>query len=365
MTEFAEFVNEHLVPNANQWDREERLSDEIIQRLGKAGWLVPTLPREAGGVAMDAVTYGLFNEEIGRGCGNVRNLVAVQGMVAHQILRWGNKTQAARWTPAIGTGETLGAFALTEPASGSDARSGSLTATRSSAGFVLSGTKKWISFGQRAGIFLVFARLDDEPAAFVVERDTPGFTTTPITEMFGLRASELAELTFDNCEIPPDNLINHGRLTFDLVATSALDYGRFSTACGSVGLAQACLDESLRYARDRHQFGVPLAEHQLVRQLLTDMITGVESARQLCRQAGQLRATNHADALRQTLIAKYAASRVAYQAATDAVQLRGASGVSRDSLVQRHLRDAKIQEIIEGTSQIQQLTIADLTLQRV
>lgn len=359
---FAAFVDDHLVAEAGRWDREERLSDDIVDLLGKSRLLVPTLPTEAGGSGMDVETYGLLSEELGRGCGNIRNLVAVQGMVAHAILKWGTKAQSDRWVPRIGTGETVGAFALTEPEAGSDARNGSLTAERTGAGFVLNGRKKWISFGQRAGIFLVFAQLDGEPAAFVVERGTEGFRTEPISGLLGLRASELAELTFDGCVVPADQLISHGRLTFDLLATGSLDYGRYSTAYGSVGLAQACLSASLDYARERRQFGVPLGDHQLVRGLLTDMISSVEAARLLCRQAGALRARAHKDAVRQTLIAKYVASRTGFQVANDAVQLHGANGVGPHFPVQRHLRDAKIQEIIEGTSQIQQLQIADMTL---
>ncbi|MEU6095976.1 acyl-CoA dehydrogenase [Streptomyces sp. NPDC047079] len=158
------------------------------------------------------------------------------------------------------------------------------------------------------------------------------------------------------------NLISHGRLTFDLLATGSLDYCRYSTAYGSVGLAQACLTASLEYTRERTRFGVPIRDHPLVRRMLTDMISSVEAARLLCRQAGVLRARNHKDAIRQTLIAKYAASRTGLQVAEDAVQLHGANGIGPDFPVQRHLRDAKVQEIIEGTSQIQQLQIAEMTL---
>ncbi|GAA3036202.1 acyl-CoA dehydrogenase family protein [Actinokineospora globicatena] len=361
---FARFTDERLIPNAGAWDQAEHLDDEIVKDLAAARWLVPTLPSAAGGTGMDVETYGLLSEELGRGCGSVRNLVAVQGMVAHAILRWGSKDLADRWAPAIGTGTTIGAFALTEPDVGSDARNGTTTARAVPGGYEITGRKKWISFAQRAGVFLVFAQLDGDPAAFVVERDTPGLTVSPISGLLGLRASELGEVVLDAVEVPSSNLLSHGRLTFDLVATSSLDYGRFSTACGCVGLAQACLTASLDYARDRVQFGVPLAEHQLVRRALTEMITSVEAARLLCRQAGTMRATSHRDAIRQTLIAKYAASRTAFDVATNAVQLHGANGIGSGFPVQRHLRDAKIQEIIEGTTQIQQLQIADLTLAR-
>ncbi|MBM7776555.1 alkylation response protein AidB-like acyl-CoA dehydrogenase [Actinokineospora baliensis] len=361
---FARFVDERLIPRAGTWDHQEHLDDSIITDLAAAHLLVPTLPTEAGGTGMDAVTYGLLSEELGRGCGSVRNLVAVQGMVAHAILRWGSKDLADRWAPAIGTGSVIGSFALTEPEVGSDARNGTTTARKVLDGYEITGRKKWISFAQRAGVFLVFARLDDDPAAFIVERDSPGLSVSPITGLLGLRASELGEVHLDSVVVPESNLLSHGRLTFDLVATSSLDYGRYSTACGSVGLAQGCLDASLDYTRTRTQFDAPLAEHQLVQRSLTEMITSVEAARLLCRQTGQMRAAAHRDAIRQTLIAKYFASRAAFAAAAAAVQAHGASGVSSDYPVQRYLRDAKIQEIIEGTSEIQQVQIAELTLAR-
>jgi glutaryl-CoA dehydrogenase (non-decarboxylating) len=360
---FAAFTDEHLIPAAGDWDREQRLPGEIVATLARPGWLVPTLPAELGGCGMDMVTYGLFCEEIGRGCASVRNLVAVQGMVAHALSKWGRTEQVRGWAARIGRGETIGAFALTEPEAGSDARAGGTTAEPAGDGFALTGRKKWISFGQRAGVFLVFARLGGEPAAFVVERDSPGLTVEPIDGLLGLRASELAEIAFDGCPVPAAHLAGHGPLIFDLVATTSLDYGRYSTACGCVGLAQACLDESLDYTRARAQFGTAICDHQLVRRLLTDMAVSVEAARLLCRQAGAMREHRHRDAVRQTLIAKYAASRAAFQAATSAVQLHGAEGTGPGSCVQRHFRDAKISEIIEGTSQIHQLQIAELTLQ--
>lgn len=358
---FRAFVDEYIAPNADQYDRNEALPESLIKKLAQERYFVATLPHEAGGMGMDMITYGLLTEEIGRGCGSVRNLIAVQGMVAHAILKWGNRAQKAKWVPKIGSGETVAAFGLTEPNIGSDAGNAASSATLYGNDYILNGRKKWISFGQRADIFLIFAQVEGKMGAFLVERDTPGFSTTPISGLLGLRASMLGELHLENCQIPKENLVGKIGFGFGFVATTSLDYGRYSTACGCVGLAQACLEASLYYTNQRTQFGVPIKKHQLVQQMLTNMIANVSAARLLCYQAGYLRDKKSPDAIRSTMIAKYFASTTATTVALDAVQLHGANGCGPDYPVQRYLRDAKIQEIIEGTSQIQQIKIAELT----
>jgi len=358
---FGAFVDEHVMPQAGSSDRAQALPAGIIQKMAQHRYLAATLPKEAGGDGIDMLSYGLLNEEIGRGCGSVRNLVGVQGMVAHALLKWGGEAQKKRWLARIGTGETLAAFGLSEPGIGSDAKNMTTAAEERGSHYVLHGTKKWVSFGQNADLFLVFAQTGGQIGAFLVERDVPGFTTKPIRDLLGLRASMLAELHFKDCEIPRENLLGNVGAGFHFVANTALDHGRYSTAFGCVGLAQACLDASLAYAHQRHQFGVPIASHQLVQQMLANMIVQVEAARLLCLQAGYLRDRKDPDAIRRTLIAKYFSSTQAFQIATDAVQLHGASGCSTDYPVERHWRDAKIQEIIEGTTQIQQTQIANLT----
>lgn len=358
---FAAFADEHLAPGAARRDREQRIEDAVVAALAAAGWIVPTAPSEAGGRGMDAEAYGLLSEEVGRACGSVRNLLGVQGMVAHAILRWGTGEQIDRWVPRIAAGEALASFALTEPAAGSDARAMTTTAVRSGAGYVLEGRKTWISFAARAHVLLVFAALEGHPAAFVVERDAPGLATEPIDGLLGLRASHLATVTLDRVTVPAAGLLASGPLAFDTVVAHALDFGRYSTACGAVGLAEACLRASLERGREREQFGSPIGEHQLIGRMLSRMTADVAAARLLCREAGALRAAGDPDALRRTLVAKYFATTHAFNAASDAVQIHGAMGCGPDAAPQRLLRDAKIQEIVEGTTQIQELHIADMT----
>lgn len=361
--EFRSFTDEFIVPFADEFDRDQKLSDAVIQRLAQNGLLVPTLPKKIGGAEMDSFTYGLLTEEVGRGCSSVRNLIAVQGMVAHAIEKWGNDAQKTKWLAKIAAGEIIAAFALTEPETGSDARNIQMSAAQNGNNYILNGTKKWISFGQRADLFLTFAQTEGSIGAFLIERENPSIAVAPIRDLLGLRASELAEIRFENCLVSSENLLSKGLFTFQAVATMALDFGRYSTACGCVGIAQACLEASLSYSQKRNQFKVPIGQHQLIQEKLTDMISSVRAARLLCYQAGFLRDKKSPDAVRSTLIAKYFASKIAFQAANDAVQIHGANGCAAEYPVQRYLRDAKIQEIIEGTSQIQQIQIAKLTLQ--
>jgi len=358
---FRAFVDSEIMPNASQYDCDGFLPETVFQTLVRERYFVATLPCEAGGSGMDMMTYGLLTEEIGRGCGSIRNLIAVQGMVAHALLKWGTAAQKKEWVPKIGHGEAVAAFALTEPDNGSDAGNANTTATLDGNAYVLNGCKKWISFGQRADIFLIFAKHEGKMGAFLVERETPGFSTTPISGMYGLRASMLGELQMNECRIPKENVIGKIGFGMDFVATTSLDYGRYSTAWGSVGIAQGALEASQRYAHERTQFDRPLKNHQLIQQMLTNMIANTEAARLLCQKAGYMRDKKSPDAIRSTMVAKYFASTTATAVANDAVQLHGANGVGPDYPVQRYLRDAKIQEIIEGSSQIQQIKIAELT----
>ncbi len=348
---------EHIEPFASQWDRDQALPGELFLSLGSRRLMAPTIPAAFGGIGMDMMNYGLFSEEVGRCCQSVRNLLGVQGMVAHSLLRFGNPEQKSRWLPRIANGETVAAFALTEPSIGSDASNVTTAATRTDSGYLLNGAKKWISFGMKADVFLVIARAPGGVSAFVVERGTPGFSTAPIPDLLGLRASMLGELTFADCEIPAANRIGKEGIGFAWIANTALDFGRYSTACGCVGLAQACLDASQSYSLERKQFGVAIREHQLVRRLLTNMKANTQAARLLCYHAGTLRDQGSPEAIQATMLAKYFASTHVAQAATDAVQIHGAQGIGSNYPVQRYLRDSKVMEIIEGTTQIQQVFI--------
>ena len=356
-SEYRAFAATEIAPYADRWDREEKIPAELVAKLRERGYLGSLLPPETGGGRTDMIAYGLLTEEIGRACSSVRSLLTVHDMVAHAIQRWGSRELKDRYLPAMARGELLGALALSEPNAGSDAKSVETTATEDGDSWVIEGRKKWTTFGQIANLFLVFAQADGKPAAFLMERETPGVTVQPLRGITGTRASMLAELFFEGCRIPKGHLV--GRVGFGVshVAAAALEQGRYSVAWGSVGLAQACLDACRTYAAERRQFGVPLADHQLIRRMLTDMIVDVRAARLLCLRAGGLREAGDPGAFMETMAAKYFASRVAVRAANDAVQIHGANGISEEFPVGRYLRDAKVMEIIEGSTQIQQITI--------
>lgn len=355
--EFRAFVAAEIAPHADRWDREEAIPLELVGRLRERGWLGSNVPPEHGGRGLDMITYGLLTEEIARGCSSVRSLLTVHDMVAHAVGRWGSREQRQRYLPRMARGELLGALALSEPNAGSDAMGIETTARADGDVWVLDGRKKWTTFGQIADLFLVFAKVERQPAAFLVERESPGLTVRPLRGIVGTRASLLAELFFADCRVPAANLV--GRVGFGIshVAAAALEQGRYSVSWGSVGIGQACLDACRIYAAERRQFGVALADHQLIRALLAEMIVNVRAARLLCLRAGYLRDTRDPGAPAETMAAKYFASTMATRAANDAVQIHGANGLSEDFPVARYLRDSKVMEVIEGSTQIQQITL--------
>lgn len=356
---FRAFVNQEVVPRADQFDREELIPRELVQKFARQRYLGAILPLPFGGDEMDMLTFGLLCEEVGRGCSSLRSLLTVHTMVAWAILRWGSKEQRDSWLPRLASGETLAAFALTEPEVGSDAGSVKSSAQPSGQSYILTGRKKWITFGQIADLFLVFTQCEGKATACLVERNTSGLSLKPISGMLGVRGSMLAQLDLEECRIPKSNLVGREGFGFSHVASTALDLGRYTVAWGCVGIGQACLEASLEYTSQRQQFGVNLKEHQLIRQMISDMIVEVKAARLLCLQAGYLKQAGDPRAVMETSIAKYFASTMAARTASNAVQIHGASGCSREHSVERYLRDSKIMEIIEGSTQMQQITIAD------
>jgi glutaryl-CoA dehydrogenase (non-decarboxylating) len=355
--EFRAFVAAEIAPHADRWDREAAIPRTVIDALRERRYLGSNVSADYGGIGRDMITYGLLTEEIARACSSVRSLLTVHDMVAHAIGRWGSPAQRERFLPALARGEILGALALSEPNAGSDAQSVETTASDAGDHWVLDGHKKWTTFGRIAGLFLVLAQCQEKPTAFLVERESPGLAVRPLDGVWGTRASMLAELSFDGCRVPKAHLV--GRIGFGLshVIAAALEHGRYSVAWGAVGIGQACLDACRSYTAERRQFGVPLADHQLIRRMLTDMIVNVRAARLLCLRAGWLRDQRDPGAFMETMAAKYFASTMAVRAANDAVQIHGANGLSDDYPVGRYLRDARVTEIIEGSTQIQQITL--------
>jgi alkylation response protein AidB-like acyl-CoA dehydrogenase len=351
--EFAAFAEASLAPGAAAADKAGRLSPEMIAALRTAGFLGSVLPAEHGGLALAPITYGLLTGEVARACSSCRTLMTVHDIVAVALLRWGNAETKAALLPDLATGRRLCAFALSEQQAGSDAAAMETVLRRDGDTLILTGAKAWISAGQIADLFLVFAQVPGEGiAAVLVPGDAPGLTRQPVAEMVGTRAAMMAHLIFEDCRLPATALVGRPGFGLSHIAQTALDHGRYSVAWGAVGIADAALDAARRFSRDRKTFGSALADHPLVRAHLVRMAAGAHAARLMCLDAGQRRAQRDPEALTQTMLAKYFASKVAVESANLAVQLHGARGLLEGSVPERLLRDAKVTEIIEGSSEM-------------
>jgi alkylation response protein AidB-like acyl-CoA dehydrogenase len=350
--EFKAFVALNVEPFAEQWDREQRIPDSAISLLAKFGYFGCSLPPDFGGQGWDVVTFGLLNEAFGKGSSALTVFLTVQAMVSMAVLKWGTPEQKRKWLPPLAKGEMIGSFALTEPGAGSDIQSLATEFASDGDHLILNGRKKWISCAQIAAVFLVFGKLEQHSVACLVPRDTPGLRVEPIYDLMGFRAAGLAEIHFNDVEVPSENLVGRPGFALSHVAPVGLQYGRISTACSGLGLLRGCLEESIAYAAKRKIGDRTVGGIGMIRSLIARMGTDLEAGSLLCYCACQAQDDHLPEAFEKTLMAKYFTSRAAVAAASNAVQIRGASGCHGSSPVSRYYRDAKIMEIIEGTTQI-------------
>jgi len=356
--QFLKFTEENITPIANQIDDEQLIQDFTISKLAKAGYLGAIVKGEYGGTNMDLITYGLLNEELGKSCTSVRSLVTVQNMVGGLLQRWASTEQKKQWLNSIASGEKIAAFALTEPDYGSDANRIQTSITEQGDFLLVNGQKKWISFGQIADVILTIGQFDGKLCALIIESNNPGLNIKPISDILGTRGTMLAELKFNNCKVPKENQIGGIGFGMNPIGFSALDLGRYSIAWGCIGMAVACLNSSIAYSETREQFGVKIMDHQLIKRLISNMMVDIEAARMLCYQAGIQKEKNDPEAIKAMLFAKYFASKMAVRTAENALQIHGANGFSRDYVVERFNRDAKIMTMIEGSNQMMQIMIS-------
>jgi butyryl-CoA dehydrogenase len=356
-----EFCDKEIVPRVRDNDRAGRFDRELASKLGEIGYLGAPVSEDHGGRGLDYLSYGLIVEQVGRADSSARTVVSVQtSLVCGSIERWGTEEQKREWLPRLCSGEALGCFALTEPDSGSDAASLRTRAKKTDSGWSISGNKMWISMGNVADVALVFAQTDPEKkhrglACFLVPTENKGYSSQEIHGKLGLRSSDTAEISLDEIELPEEALLGEIGDGFK-IAMSALDNGRYSVAAGCVGICDGCIDASVTYAKERKQFGVPIASFQLVQELIADMVVKRDAARMLVWRAGDLKDRGERNTV-ETSIAKYYATEAAVECANAAIQVHGGAGYVDDYPVERYLRDARVTTLYEGTSQIHKLII--------
>lgn len=356
------FAAETIAPNAREWDREADIPREVVAKLAELGFLGIFTPAEYGGVGLGDLGASVIMEEIARHCGATALMLdAHNALCTAHLLRAANDEQKRKYLPRLAAGDYLGAWALTEPGCGSDAAALTTTAELKGDQWVLNGAKQWITNGYYAGVYVVMARTKPEGgakgiSAFIVERGTPGFEIGPKEDKLGMRASDTVGLMFDNCRIPKSNLCGelHGGF---IDAMKVLERGRITISAMAVGLARGAMEEALAYSKQRMAFGKPIFEHQSIQFMLADMATEIEAGRLLTRRAAILSDSGESSKI-EAAVAKLFTSEAATRAGLNAIQIHGGNGYTKEVPVERYMRDAKLCEIGEGSSQVQRVIIA-------
>ena len=355
------FARDELAPHSTAWDRDHTFPRDALRKLGELGAMGIVVPEAWGGAGLDCVSLAVSLEEIAAGDGATSTIVSVQNsVVCGPINAFGSDAQKASYLRPLARGELLGCFCLTEPQTGSDAAAITTRAERRGERYVLNGVKQFITTGANADVAIVFAVTDRSAgkrgiSAFIVDANAPGFVVARIEDKLGQRASDTAQIGFDDCEVDAANLLGREGDGYR-IALANLESGRIGIAAQAVGMARAALDAALAYARERQAFGKPIAEHQAVSFRLADMATQVEVARQMVWHAATLRDAG-LPCLKEASMAKLFASEMAERVASDAIQIHGGYGYVADFPVERIYRDVRVCQIYEGTSDIQRLVI--------
>jgi alkylation response protein AidB-like acyl-CoA dehydrogenase len=360
------FAKEVIAPVASENDKKGQFPREIFTKMAELGFAGTPIPEEYGGAGFDYISHAIVAEEIGRVDSSLRGTYSVQvSLVELPIFKFANEEQKKKYLPKLTSGEWIGCYGLTEPDAGSDPASMKSTAVEDGDHYVLNGQKTWITNAGIADLAIVYAKTDKEAGArgitaFLVERGMEGFSTKDLHDKLGLRASNTGEIFLENCRVPKENVMGEVNSGFK-IALSTLDFGRFTVAAGCVGSAQGCIDTCKEYATQRIQFGKPIASFQLIQQMIADMVVECEAGRLLVYRAGHLKNKGVRNT-RETSIAKYYCSEMVNRVAYKAIQIHGGYGFSGEYDVERFYRDARINTLYEGTSQIQQLIIGAFEL---
>ncbi len=358
-----QFAREEILPTAAERDKTGQFPREILRKLGELGLMGMNVPQEYNGAGVDTVSYSLALQEVAYACASTAVIMSVHNSVAcGPIYLFGSPYLRETFLKPLAAGRKIGSFALTEPSAGSDPASQKCRAVKDGGGYIIDGTKTFITTGKNSDLTVVTAYTSKEKrhrgiSAFVVEKGTPGFYVGKEEEKMGLRGSDTVELVFEDCRVPKENLVGKEGDGF-VIAMTSLDGGRIGIASQSVGVAQACLDASVRYARERVQFGRPIAQFQAIRWMIADMATQIEAARLLTLNAASMRDRGE-NFTAAASMAKVFASEMANHAAYQALQIHGGYGYIKDFPVERYYRDARVFTLYEGTSEIQRKVISD------
>jgi butyryl-CoA dehydrogenase len=356
------FSDRELKPNARRWDEEHRFPREAIDKLAEMGLLGVAIPERWGGAGLDNVSYALAMEEISRGCASTGVIMSVNNsLYCDPVYKFGTDAQRERWLVPFARGERLGCFGLTEPNAGSDAAAQKTTAVRDGAAYRINGSKNFITVGPQAEAMVLFAMTAPEKGnkgitAFLVSTDAPGFTRGSPDRKLGITAAHSCSMFFEDVRVPVENLLGKEGDGFK-VAMSTLDGGRIGIGAQALGIARAAYEEALGYAKEREAFGAPIANLQAIQFMLADMATEIDAARLLLWKAAAMKDAGVRHTAESSM-AKLFASEMANRVTNHALQIHGGYGYLKDFDVERHLRDARICEIYEGTSEIQRLVIA-------
>ena len=357
-----DFANKHIRPQMMEWDEAQKFPVELFHKMGELGLMGVLVPTEYGGSGLGYFEYVTVISEIAKVCGSIGLSVAAHNsLCTGHIMYFGNEEQKRKYLPKLASGEWIGAWALTEANTGSDSGNMRCTATKDGDHWVLNGTKNWITHGISGNVAVVLARTGEPRAknnstAFIIERGTPGFAAGKKENKLGMRASETAELIFDNCRIPDTQRMGIAGDGFHQ-AMKVLDGGRISIAALALGIAKGAYEASLKYSKERHQFDKPISDFQAIAFKLADMATQIEASELLIYQASDLK-NRGMKMSKESAMAKYYASEASVRISTDAVQIFGGYGYTKDFPVEKYYRDSKLCTIGEGTSEIQKLVIS-------
>ena len=362
-TMVRDFSREVIAPTAAERDRTKEFPGDNLRQLGELGFMGMMVPPEYNGSGADTISYVLALSEVAYSCASTAVVMSVHNsIVCESILRYGTEDQKQRFLKVLATGETIGAFALTEPNAGSDPVRQTTKAVRDGDSYILNGTKRFITSGKNAGVIIVTAKTDDTQrhkgiSAFLVKKGTPGFTIGQLEDKMGLRASDTVDLLFEDCRIPAEDRLGEEGEGFK-IAMTGLDGGRIGISAQSVGVAQAALDAAIQYAKEREQFGQSISRFQGLRWIVADMATEIEAARQLMLSASAMkdRGENYTA---QASMAKLFSSEMVNRVTAKALQIHGGYGYIKEYPVERYYRDARVFTIYEGTSEIQRIVISN------